>query len=154
MYYLCLNKLFNFNFKEQSHEQINTFLEQYNLFSFQHRLTFRLSLFLHKIIYDNKSPVQLKTWLTPEVQNNVVYSLRSNNNKLFNISKSFSKFGDLTFKNFFSRLLNKLNFLDVSCSFYEFKRDLLNNKLCKYFVILKNFSHKFDSDLNFYFFYN
>ena len=130
MYYLCLNKLFNFNFRDQTHEQIKVFLKQYNLFSFKHRLTYRLSLFLHKIIYNNKSPIQLKVWLTAEEQNNTIYmyKLRSNNKKIFQASKSCSKFGDLTFKKNFSRLLNKLNFLEVTSSFYDFKNDLLNSK--------------------------
>ena len=54
MYYVCLKKLLNFsfidnNFNIKSNTEINLFLKNYKLFSFHHRLTLRLLLFIHRI---------------------------------------------------------------------------------------------------------
>ena len=61
----------------------------------------------------------------------------------------------MTFKNFFSRFLNKLNFSLFIHNFAEFKQDRLDNKeIYNDLNILLNYFPKFNCDLNFFFFNN
>ena len=126
-------------------------LKDYNLFSFHHRLVFRISLFTHKILFQAGSPKLLKEWLTLK-QTHTSIKLRSNNVRSFLTIRSHSKFGDLHFSNFFSNFLNKLNFNNFDPSFEKFKNDRIKNgKIYEDLnILLKNFP-KFDCDLNFKF---
>ena len=160
MYYICLKKLFNFSFLDktqrfgtiQSHEQINKSLKEYNLFSFHHRLVVRLLLFINKILFLTNAPKQLKEWL---VLNNKQVSgvcLRSDYAKNFKIEKTLTKFGDLTFSNFFSRLLNMLKFNEFNSCLIKFKNDrLLNLKIHSDLSSLLKLFPRFNCELNSYF---
>ena len=69
--YNCLKKLLYFTFLDKtkrfgfikSHGTINTDLKVHNIFSFHHRLVFRISLFIHKILFQSNTPKQLKLCL-------------------------------------------------------------------------------------------
>ena len=158
-YYICLKKLFNFSFIDttqrfgviKSHDAINLALKEHNLFSFHHRLVYRLLLFIHKIIFQEGAPKLLKSWLTLN-KCHVNINLRSNNTKTFNTFRTFTKFGDLHFTLFFSKFLNKLNFDSFDSSFQKFKNDrLINGKINGDLSTLLKYFPKFDCDLNFYF---
>ena len=152
MYYICLFKLFHFNFLNKSHDEVNEVLKQYGLFSFQHRIAFRLTLFANKIIKLNSSPKLLKSWLEPVEACNVRYSLRSNNTIGFISDKILKKFGDLTFKNFFSKFLNHIGYNNISVEFNILRNNLIHSSLNDYLSILIKLFPKFDSDINFYFY--
>ena len=70
-YYICLKKLLNFSFSDnskrigfmKSHDMINMDFKEHNIFSFHHRLVFRLCQFIHKIFFQSNAPKQLKLWL-------------------------------------------------------------------------------------------
>ena len=59
-YYMCLFKLFNFNFNNKDCTYINNFLKRYKLFSFEHRILLRISMFIFKIIRSPFGPLLLK----------------------------------------------------------------------------------------------
>ena len=160
MYYICLKKLFNFSFIDKnqrfcsikSNEQITESLKEHNFFSFHHRLVVRMMLFLHKILFLNNSPKQLKAWLPINNDQRLGVSLRSNDKKHFIIEKTFTKFGDLTFSNVFTRFLNSINFNDFDACLCKFKSArLLNKTFYSDLNSLFKLFPKFNCDLNFYF---
>ena len=134
---------------------INTYLKEHNIFSFHHRLVFRLSLFIHKILFQSNTPKQLKLWLTSNNKEKLGVGLRSDDVINFIIPKSKSKYGDLCFSNFFSRFLNKLNFDTFDRSFEKFKNDRLENRrIYGDLIILLKYFPKLSCDLNFFFLFN
>ena len=104
MYYVFLKKLFNFsfidnNFNIKSNTEINLFLKNYKLFSFHHRLTLRLLLFIHRIMFGRNPPIILKQQIHLN-DINTRYNLRSNNEFNFILERNNTKYGEITFKNF------------------------------------------------------
>ena len=69
----------------------------------------------------------MKSWLVINNKQRVGVVLRSDDTRSFCIAKYKSKHGELTFSNFFSRLLNKLNFDNFDNSFEKFQNDRLKN---------------------------
>ena len=65
MYYSCLYKLFKFKLSTFSTININKFLSGYKLFSFEHRILYKLSIFSFNIKNKENSPVELKNFLKP-----------------------------------------------------------------------------------------
>ena len=154
MFYLCLNKLFNVSFLDQTHDEINCFLSNYNISSFHHRFIERVLSFLHKIIYVKNSPTQLKNWIRPTILSNNQYALRSNQKTVFQTYRSNSKFGDITFQNFFSKFLNDVDF--VNCfdkNFLVFQKQLDSMKISSVIKIIFKLANKFDTHVNFYFYF-
>ena len=113
-YYFSLCKLFGYKFVGKTHDEIASELSKDKLTSFNHRLTSRLLIFVHKVRYDNRGPQQLREWLQPVTLINSRYNLRTNNKIAFVPSKISTKFGDLTFSNFLCNYLNKINFLSFN----------------------------------------
>jgi hypothetical protein len=150
-YYFCLFKLFKYKFFDKSHSLINSFLQKDNLFSFHHRLTSRLLTFIHKISFSPNSPFQLKEWLKPITVLNTSYNLRSNNKTVFVPKRTSTKFGDMTFFNFFCKYLNNINFLSFSKTFTVFLTQM-NNSLDIYLFNLIDLIPKFNCNLDFYFY--
>ena len=97
MYYLSLFKLFRLNFLNCSLGKIEETLSEYNLHSFHHRLCFRSSVFVYKIMYGKQAPVLLKEWLKPVTPHNELQSLRSNIRVVFKGDRTRSKQGDRCF---------------------------------------------------------
>jgi hypothetical protein len=58
LYYMCLFKLFKFNF-DTDVIQANDFLMRYGLFSYQHRLFVRFSTFSHRMYTCEDAPAEL-----------------------------------------------------------------------------------------------
>ena len=108
-YYVCLSKLFNFNFVNLELYQINSFLKAYNLLPFQYRLYYKLAMFGFCVNNGVNSPQILKFYLV-ERSELISNNLRSSNK--FNIIASNFKAGDLTFQFFYPRLLNCNLFLN------------------------------------------
>ena len=74
--------------------------------------------------------------------------LRNGDLRIFTIDKSSSKFGDITFKNTYSRFLNFLDFLNFDPSFEKFKTERMLNK-----IIYSNTESLWKLFLKFYFYY-
>ena len=97
LYYFCLRKLLNINFHQNNANndklntlEINNLLRNDNLFAFEYRVFFRLSLFIHKINV-NKFPLGLFSQIN---LNSIVksdYNLRNKNNYIIPYAKITSK---------------------------------------------------------------
>ena len=152
MYYLCLFILFKFNFNEMKNETVNAMLKPHGLLSFQHRITTRILTFIAKICSNQTAPVELRDSLKLVQLNNLNYELRSNNRFEVNSVLSYSKYGDLTFKSFGTKTINKLmNILDFYKNIKQFNKTLYENLD----LIIKSFSKvflKLDLKLNFYYY--
>lgn len=80
----CLFKLFKFKFSIEmkscndgkSLNCFNNFLEKYNLFTFQHRLIYRIFIFIHKIMNSYNSPILLKEMISKYDSAQQKYSFR------------------------------------------------------------------------------
>ena len=152
MYYLCLHKLFKYNFAGKSHDAINGDFKKDNLFSFQYRIVYRLSMFTNNVMFNKNSPTVLKQWLIPSTLVHQFHNTRSNNTISFVLDRTYTKFGDLTYKNMFCKWLNSLDYRNFMLSTVDFKVHLLSGVLKLYFNKLISLFSKFDSSLDFYFY--
>ena len=146
-YYSCLFKLFKFNFVNLTSKQINSELKQYNIFSFHHRLVFRLTIFLFKIRNSKVAPHQLREWLQPVTMENSRYNFRSNLKVVILADRSCLKYG------VFSDYLNRINFLKYDINFKVFYLKLIENidfNLNIFLNVLPKFNidNKFNVSLN------
>jgi hypothetical protein len=102
------NKSDSFNFYNKSHDEIQSFVTQYNLCSFSHRLFIRLDLFIYKIINSSTPPI-LNECLIVDSSDKIANRLKSRRKKL-NYEPNFTTgFGYKTFD--FFRLDFRLDFI-------------------------------------------
>jgi hypothetical protein len=71
LYYNFLHKLFKFQLNEREVNWVNDFWKRFNLFSFQHRIFYRLSIFT----YNSKSKFELRKNSDKEIE--IGYELRN-----------------------------------------------------------------------------
>ena len=102
-YYFCLFKLFEFDFKNLNYSEINNFLKNYKLFSFECGVFYRLSLFIGKIINSIYAPPNLRSLLKRSENSR---SLRNSNQ--FIVKRTKNHYGEATFSYFFSKFLNNV----------------------------------------------
>ena len=131
-YYITMAKLFNsnksdkFNFTNKSPEEIQSFLTNYNLFSFSHRVFVKLDLFLFKIINTGSPPI-LNTKLTVTNEDTLANRLKSNNiNKIY-VPSCKQGYGEKTFTHFGAIFYNSFLSDSIQMNLYEFKRTLFKN---------------------------
>ena len=79
LYYFCLRKLLNINFHHSNNVKMNTLeinnlLISHNLFSFEYRLFYRISLFIYKI-NANGFPLRLYSQIKLNSSLNRIYNL-------------------------------------------------------------------------------
>ena len=115
-FYLCLYKLFNYKFYDCQPNDINTFLTDYGLFAFEHRVLFRLLTFTNKLVFKlengDTAPTILKSYLHQNkdrqslaVSDNLTdHNLR--NQSELDVAVSRTKFGDMTFCHIFPKFIN------------------------------------------------
>jgi len=138
-YYRTLFKLFKFDFMGKDFNEINLFLENFNLFAFQHRVFYRTFLFSYKIHNYSFSPPSLKDKLKTNLNRDLVYDLRNKDNLIELGARN--KFGQLTFGYVFPKLINNCCLLQISSlDFKNFKQYLNQNINLLYNKIVKNFS--------------
>jgi hypothetical protein len=107
--------------------EINNLLRSYNLFAFEYRLFYRISLFIYKI-NTNRFPLGLYNQinLNSSVRSN--YNLRNNNNYFIPYlkitSKNKNKNLDSTFSIFFCKFINILFLEQFVFPFILFKKYL------------------------------
>ena len=119
------------------------FLWNFTLFSFHHRLVFRVTMFIYKIINFSSAPIQLKKWLKPSMLDNERYDLRSNQTILFWADHTCLRFGDITFKNSFGSYLNNIMehiFIKNFKKFYNQLLFSLNDNLRLFLNVLPKFN--------------
>jgi hypothetical protein len=151
MYYLCLFKLFGFKFLNLDCNIVNDLLFNDYIFSFHHRIVFRITSFLFKILYSWNSPPELKSWLKADKLQDLNHNLRSNGRELVVPAFSKTKFGDLRFRNIFANYVNFYKLFNLNMSFQEFKKKFFLN-LNSYVNTFLSLIPKFHVNLDFYFF--
>ena len=147
-YYLCLFKLFKSKFSSDV-TTVNNQLEAMNLFSFQHHLLYKLSIFLYKMLNNINSPTHLRTMI--EKQTNQHYNLRSNS---INSSKMIcinNHYGKATSNFFFPKLETLIGSVEFHTKFSLFNIRIYNNinilfesfikEFPKYDLYVKNFDY-------------
>ena len=135
-YNACLFKLFRFDFSHKELDEINNFLEEYKLFGFQHRIVLRLSLFSHKIINIPSAPIKLKEQILFNSNRNIQYNLRQTSKPTLYMPKINNHYGELTFKYFFNKFVEKICIKNINMPFIDFRRHTINNlkKFCTDFI--------------------
>ena len=136
-YYLCLYKLFGFSFHTKSLSEINSFLKNFKLFSFEYRIFLRLSYFIHKIFNLTSAPPLLKNILQKKISN---YALRKNERFLEPLIRNH--YGESTFSYFFTKFLNNLYNTDIILTFLNFKKSVLKD-IDSFFQIFVNIFSRF-----------
>jgi hypothetical protein len=102
LYYICLFKLFRFNFLNWGLEKINNFLLENNLISFQFRIITNIMTFFAKIGSLNGSPLGLKEQMKITILSN---NLRSNGSRIIIPERCINKYGENSFGYFASKLV-------------------------------------------------
>ena len=135
---MCLFKLFKFNFIIGA-EETKTFLSQYGLFSFQHRLLVRFSTFSYRMYSLDCAPPslqnQFKNTLNQTSHSETLFlplSLRSRQVSRANCSNL--KFGELTFGKFFPKFIERcylVVYLENHEYNYFYKQLIFCSTLCK-----------------------
>jgi hypothetical protein len=139
-FYMCLLKLFSFNFKDWSNEQVNNFLKNYGLFSFQSRCLVRLALFSFKIVNNSNSPPNLKKQIIQTKNKTGAHTLRNSSDIV--VKNTLNKFGEKCFSKFFPTMINLCFGGDY---FFNINLISFKNSLLKTINILScKFSNNFD----------
>jgi hypothetical protein len=126
MYYKCIKLLFSINLTLSDIIDTNRILSVYNLFSYQHRILYRLLLFIYKIKNDSLAPKQLKFYLETTKKGTSQMVLRPR--KAIPLDLVKNRNGEKTFFIFAKKLINCLDLLPYfSLSFKEFKSTILND---------------------------
>ena len=128
---LCLYKLLNF--KKSVDDNIETFnenLSNYGLFSFQHRVMFKLFKFSHSIIYNSNSPADLHQVFK---QDTYLKSRARSASLLLPAIKTH--YGEKTFQFFFIKLFNNFGKKDFFSNYELFISNINRNLNC----IFRNF---------------
>ena len=138
-YYNCLYRLFNFKLNNLNPVQIHSFLKEYRLNSFHHRILVKLSYFGFNIKNCNTSPSSLRQQLQPH---SMTHSYNMRATLLIKSDRSHTRFGELTFHNFYARFYNDvplnrvlystIEFVTFKATLYQNIDSLLNHFL-KYF---------------------
>jgi hypothetical protein len=151
VYYSCLYKLFKFKFITQDVKTINLFLKQYNLFSFEYRVVFKLHSFAYNIKNHCKSPTELKDYIKCKI-NTDSYNLRESSRQILEPGAICSKYGEWSwFQNFYAKLFNNINIsrhLYCVTDFKDFKKYLIINIDSLMLIFVKIFC-KFEINVNF-----
>ncbi len=142
-----------FKFYLRSQDEIDKTLYKYGLDSFHQRILKKIFIFSYKILNNKSSPIQLQKWLNIKTLNNNYYNLRSNNTNVFSCDKSNTKYGDKTFKNIFSKILNFFDIKFLFLNYREFVNKFFLDKQILLDKLLKSNSN-LKIDIDFYFYNN
>ena len=124
----------------------------YGLFTFQHRLLNKILTFTHNIINNPNAPSELKSILKPENINDIpiptlnqslyVTELRSQR-RIFKSDEKITKFNQLTFSYFFTKILHNFLNSNFNLPLVQFKKKILvetNANYCKFLKIFSKFN--------------
>ncbi|CAF0946219.1 unnamed protein product [Brachionus calyciflorus] len=155
MYYNCLFGLFGFKITNFNNDvfKFNQFLKKYNLTTFHHRLTIRLTTFGYSIDLREKAPQNLKSIIVksrqvPESKYNFI------NERVNTDTKINDNHGTMTFEYYFGKIVKKFDVNLSSKTKLNYIKNFLNEN-CNDFlkVYLKMFPQlNVNIPTNFYFF--
>jgi hypothetical protein len=132
----------------------NNHLDIYNLYSFQHRILFRLHTYIYKILHFNNSPRNLSNQFIFNSALNKKYSLRNLNDLYVPSISIFNDNGNKQFNYFFSRFINEImNANEIETDFDIFKSKIktnINSLFLDFMVSFPNFDLKFKTMNNNY----
>ena len=153
LYYFFI-KLFKLNFLNLNANEINNLLEPYGIQAFEYRIISKIILFIAKISCNDSAPFEMKQAIQFDSQVNHSYNLRSNGEEIVAVSRVRSKYGDLMFKTFATKVINKFKTLNFfNNNFINFKKQLNNNLNISIDKFI-NLMPKFRLHVNFYFYIN
>jgi exonuclease III len=117
-------------------DEINSFLEEYKLFGYQHRVVLCLSLFGHKIENIPNAPPLLKEQLLYSKERNIPYSFRKTSITTYYLPITNNHYGEQTFKYFFNKFLEKTCIDHIKKSFLDFRKIIILNinNICDKFI--------------------
>ena len=118
LYYNYLFKLFKFQLNNMEAVSINNFLKRFNLFSFQHRIFYRISMF-------SINSKKLISKLEQNTNRNIPYMLRNKDH--LTVTQTNLKEGKKTLQYFFSKFLNTFYINHLNLKFSIFKNFVLSN---------------------------
>ncbi len=148
LYNICLLKLFNFNYNIKyslDFNYFNSFLNNYNLNCFQHRLLIKLFKFSYSLINSSETPSELKSQLIYNSELNKQHDLRNLNQLSIPKCKNGNNFGENTFNYFFSKFINLFSINLFNLEFSIFNLNISNNINIYLNTFIKNFD-KFNLD--------
>ena len=125
-YYFCLYHLFKYSPQDKEVKYINKYLRLFNILSFQHHLSAKLSFFAFKIKYANNLLDDLRLKLSTNNDQNSYAFRTSALHLIIKSSKAAVKYGEreLTFQNFYAKMINnsvELKLLFANSNFQLFK---------------------------------
>ena len=156
----CLYMLFKFKLESEDDNMIsnddvlnfNNKLQSYGLFSFQHRLLNKILTFTHNIINNPNAPSDLKNTLKSEnindndlelIENSADYTELRTKKRYRKNAETITKFNQLTFSYFFTKLIKNFLNSNFNLPFYQFKLKLIsemNRNYCKFINIFSKFN--------------
>jgi hypothetical protein len=145
LYYNCLYKLFKFQLNNMEINWVNSFLKRYNLFSLQHRVFYRFSIFS----YNCKNNWRIIDNFETNSIRNTGHNLRNSNHLTrYHINL---KEGKNTFHYFFSKFINSYYINKFQLKYSVFKKFVLDNlhSFFDHFVFL---FPKFHLEINIFYF--
>ena len=152
-YYSCLYKLFKFKFNNNLIET-NHFLKTFNIFSFEHRIVYKILKFSFLIKNETLAPRELKQQFeTIKPTHN--YSLRVSTLSLISKPKIQSNYGAWSLNSFFADFYNKIKinrelFFINNISIFN---KLIHEKLNEILIDFLYYFSKFEININFSYIY-
>ena len=148
-YYTCLYNLFNFKYNIKLASDFNGFnnmLEKYNLKCFQHRIIFRISVFIFKIRKNIITASNISKNLVLNNDMNKGYNLRNLNHLYVKKTNNLNNYGFSTYDYIFCQFYNNFLTDEMSQTLSNFL-NRINNNINLFFL---KFIKLFDSfDINF-----
>ena len=129
----------------------NNHLEKYGLNAFQHRLLFRLMIYIHKIFHNFDSPINLFSQFIFNRELNKKHHLRNLSELCLTSKGKFNDYPKDFFRYFFSKFINLLCIKELELSLSLFKIVTKNNINILFEKFVTNFD-KFDLKFKIYFF--
>ena len=117
LYYNILYKLFKLQLMNMEINSVNDYLKRYNLFSFQHRIFYRLSMFS----FSSK----IREGLKLNVHRNLSYNLRNKEN--YTVIETNLNVGKKTIEYFFSKFINAFYIRQLCLKLVTFKKFVFDN---------------------------
>jgi hypothetical protein len=144
-FYYCLFKLFKWNFNDKTTNDIHLILKDFNLFSFQHRNFYRISMLIFKIYFKQQPPL-LYQLILDNVNTNNRPATRSqtklSSRPLMRIPVPKNKFGKSTIGFIMCSFINK--FFVNSTQSIKLYSDALKDNICNLYMDYCDLFEKFN----------
>ena len=132
--------------RNKSFDAIDSQLDQLNILSLQSRIFQRVVHFFANKFYNLNSSDDLSCCLEL-INSSHRYNLRASITKIFKEDRTNTKYGDLTYKNFFTRLFNNFKINIFTLNFESFL-NLIKEQSSYFIKSFLFFVNKFDFFIN------